>query len=265
MKRARFWAVVAGFVVLTAGYAGAAQGKLTICMEDKEDFPNLMGDGTVLAAKNPGVAVEFVELIAKKLDLELQIKRMDWGKCIKEEVKNGTIDGAIPAGYSAERDQIAMFPKKNGQPDAEKTYTVMNYSVYKKEGTAVEWDGTVFKGAAGAKCGTKTGYSIIPKLKEAGLEVVEGPTAANLKKLAAGELQLVVELELQADRKLAQDPDLATAIEKLPTPFVSRLNYLLLSKEFVRKNPQLADKIWAAAGELRKNDYSRIVRKYLSL
>jgi polar amino acid transport system substrate-binding protein len=234
-------------------------------MEDKEDFPHLMGSGEAIEAKNPGVAVEFAQLIAKKLDLDLQIKRMDWGKCIKEEVKNGTIDGAIPAGFSKERDEIAAFPKKGDQPDLDKSYTNMNYSVYIKEGSDIDWDGKAFIAPAGTKCGTKTGYSIIPRLKEAGFDVVEASTEENLKKLAAGEIQMVVELELQADRKLAQNPDFAVAIEKLSTPFLSRLNYLILSKAFVSKNPALAEKIWEASGELRKNDYSRLVRKYMSL
>lgn len=248
-------------IVAFSAPAFAAKKILTIVCEDKEDFPNVIGDGEKINENLPGVAIEFVRILGQKLGMKVVVKRMPWKRCLDIEVKQGKADGVIPISYKKEREEIGAYPMKNGKPDPNLMFSMQSYVFYKQRGARVEWDGyniLNFKGIVGAP----PGYSVIDDIKKMGLPVGEGFALSNMYKLASGKIQLAASLEQEGDQVLATYPDLNHKIEKVTPPIITKPYYLMLSHQFVRNNPELAKRIWNTIQELREKEYKKLVRKY---
>lgn len=239
----------------------AEPGTLVILCEDKEDFPNVIGDGERVGERRPGVAIEFARLVGKKLKMNVLIKRMPWKRCLEIEIRHGRADGVIPISYRKEREEIGAYPMKNGKLDTRYMFSVESYVFYKSKGSQIDWDGSAIRDFRGI-VGAPPGYSVIDNIVKMGLRSEEGYSPANMQKLAAGRIQLVAALEQEGDHVLAKHPDLGSKIEKIRPPIVTKNYFLMLSHQFVKNNPVLAKKIWDTVRELRETEYKRLVRKY---
>jgi polar amino acid transport system substrate-binding protein len=54
-----------------------------------------------------------------------------------------------------------------------------------------------------------------------------------------------------------------TNIKKLPIPLASKDYYLMLSKQFVGENPQLALDFWQAIADVRDSVFAEVVHQYM--
>jgi len=262
MKRFLLVSLLAGLITGTfTSLSIAAQDTLTIVCEDKEDFPNVIGDGEKINEKLPGIAIEFVRILGQKLGMKVVVKRMPWKRCLDIEVKQGKADGVIPISYKKEREEIGAYPMKKGHPDTGQMFSMQSYVFYKLRGSKIEWDGTNlhnFNGVVGAP----PGYSIIDNIKKMGVTLEEGFALSNMHKLASGRIQLAASLEQEGDRVLSTFPDLNHKIEKVTPPIIIKPYYLMLSHQFVRNNPILAQKIWVTIRELHVKEYKKLIHKY---
>lgn len=253
--------IACSFVGAGAPAVRAAPGTLVILCEDREDFPNVIGDGERINERRPGVAIEFVRLLGKKLKMNVVIKRMPWKRCLEIEIRQGRADGVIPISYRKEREEIGAYPMKNGKPDARYMFSVESYMFYKPKGSQIAWDGGIIRDFRGI-VGAPPGYSVIDNILKMGLRLEEGYSLANMQKLVSGRIQLVAALEREGDHVLVTHPDLGRKIEKIRPPIVTKNYFLMLSHQFVNNNPALANKIWDTVRVLRETEYKRLVRKY---
>jgi polar amino acid transport system substrate-binding protein len=53
-----------------------------------------------------------------------------------------------------------------------------------------------------------------------------------------------------------------TNVEKLPIPLVTKAYFLMFSHQYMKKNPQLAEKLWTRIGEIRDTVTKEVVPKY---
>lgn len=255
--------VLLGFFTLCTwhGNAMAAPKTLTIVLEDKEDYPNVVGDGERIHEKLPGIAIEMVKMVGQRLNMKVLVKRMPWKRCLDIEIKQGKADGVIPISYSKEREEIGAYPLLKGGPNKEQMFSVQSYMFYKLRGSSIDWNGSSIKHFTGV-VGAPPGYSIIEHVRQMGLPIEEGFTLNNMRKLASERIHLVASLEQEGDQVLATHPDLNKRIVKLAKPIVTKPYYLMLSHQFVAANPDLARKIWETLKMVREQEYGRLIKKY---
>lgn len=230
--------------------------------EDKENFPDLMGNGSEILAQNPGISVEVLKKLEPMVNIKITFKRLPWKRCLEVELKNGTADGAFLASYKQEREELGMYPMINGKPDTDKRVTTTSYVFYRLKGSKIDWDGKIllnFEGLIGAPAG----YSIVGDLTGMGYKVIESDNSIKgLKQLSDNKLALFSTLDVQGDSILKNDKDLSAKLEKIKIPFAAKPYYLMLSKQFVAKNPELSAKIWDSIKILREKEYPKIEARY---
>lgn len=243
--------------------ATAEMKKITFVCEDKEDFPVLMGNSSELAKTKPGVAVEILNMVEKKLGVVIEIKRVPWKRALEIELKNNNADGLFTASYKKEREEFGSFPMKDGQIDKNRKFSNVTYVFYRQKNTSVDYDGTVLNNLKG-KIGAPRGYSIVEDLQKKGYAVDEsGSTQTDLLKLAKGRIGAVAALELTGDYILKTNPDLNKAVEKISTPISTKGYYFMLSHQFVKDNPELSQRIWTEIAATSSKEYQNLVKKYL--
>ena len=242
---------------------GVAQTKVfTFVCEDKEDFPGVMGNSPAILPNNPGAGIEALRLVASRLGIEIKFVRMPWTRALEFELKNGTVDGLFTASYKKERETFGLYPMKAGVIDDSKALYSSNYVFYKLKSSKIEWDGKTLTGLLG-NIGAPRGYSIVGDLQKLGYTMEESDgTLTDFKKMDANRMEIAAELELTGDLFLERNPYLAQKIIKLSPPIVMKPYYVMLSKQFVAANPELAVKIWDSIGDMR-SEYIKIAAKYL--
>lgn len=258
--RAKLCIIVLG---LLAAVSLAAQNKgLVFVTQDKPDFPWITGDSSEIAAERPGASIDFVRALAAKLGVAIEIKRYPWTRCLETELKNGSADGAFLASYKPEREIFGLYPQKDGKTDASRRVNTSTYSFYRLKSSTWNWDGKTV-GKPGGAVGIPAGYSIGDDLKAMGFEVLTSAnTESNFRNLINGRLALVATLELDGDYLLEHQAAFKGKIEKVATPIVSKPYYIMLSRQFVERDPALAERIWAAAAELREKSLKAFLAKY---
>lgn len=251
-------------IILFCAFIGLANfafaSTLKVAIENKEDFPHVIGDGFALSEK-PGVAIEIMQNLADELGMELEIVRQPWKRCIHCLLHNGDVDILVPASFKESRLEYGLYPFKDGKVDASKRYTETTYSFYRLKDSRVNWDGEEISGLQGS-IGAPLGYSIVDDLSKMGFDVQESTVESSFKKLVLGRVELVAALELAGDKILADNDVLASKVEKIKVPLKTKNYYVMLSKQFVQNNQELAVKIWDIVEKLRSTKYDDIFLTY---
>lgn len=246
------------FIFFLSFQVTAAELSFTLTTGDVHEAPWLIGNSTEIQP-NPGMGPELWQRAAKQSGLKIKILRMPSLR-ILSELEKGTTDAAAGFSYREDRAKFAAYPMKDGKPDPSKRVMSFRYHVYRLKGTQVNWDGKKFSNLKGP-VGVRLGTSIADDLKKMGIEVdtVKSPIQ-NLDKLARGRIEAIVGGQEQMDHLISQRN--YKNIEKLPRPVVEKAYYLIFNKEFMKKNPAAAEKIWAKIGELRDKTYAELLPKY---
>ncbi len=238
--------------------------ELTFACEDQEDFPNVLGSSEKINPDKPGVAIEVLRLVEKKLNVKINIKRGPWKRILEIDLKTGVVDGVFTASYKPERDAFGAFPKKDGKIDETRRFASVTYSFYKLKNSQVNWDGTTLKNFT-ASIDAPRGYSIVDDLKKKGYNVEESAsTNLGFKKLIANRVSLVAALETTGDHFLSKTSEFNSKIEKVNPPIISKAYYFMLSNQLAQKDPVFAEKFWNAIKEIREKEFKIIIEKYLS-
>jgi len=262
MKKWHFLIVVLCFLAFNFS-AVAEVKKMTFVCEDKEDFPSLIGNKAELEKVKPGVAVEVLHAVGKKLGINIVVNRVPWKRALELELNNNKVDGLFLASYKKEREAFGAYPMKDGQVDKNRKFSTVTYVFYKLKNSEVKYDGNELKNFNG-KIGSPRGYSIVEDLQKKGYTVDESDsTLTDMKKLSLGRVGVVVALELTGDHILEKNPNLSNVIEKITTPLTTKGYYFMLSHQFVKDNPALAEKFWTEIADTSEKNYKNLVNKYL--
>lgn len=239
-----------------------SETQITFVCEDSEDYPSVIGNSNKLNTEKPGLTVESLNYIGKKLGFTVKVLRCPWKRAFESELKNNAVDGLFLASYKKEREEFGVYPTKNGKVNEEMAFYNSSYYFYRVKGSSVSYDGktlTNIKGPVGAP----RGYSIVEDIKKMGLTVEESDsTTVDFKKMASGRIEVAVALKLTADNLFKNNKELADKIEKIDIPLVNKPYFVMFSKKFYSDNKDLADKIWAELKQLRSRDYDNIAERY---
>jgi polar amino acid transport system substrate-binding protein len=244
--------------------------KIKIAYEDKEQPPYYMLNSTVIPRENPGVAVEMVSMLSQYIpELEIELVRMPWKRCTYSLGEN-LVDGIFNSSYVKERLEIGFYPtlnKKNEGPvDKERRLAMISYHFYSIEGNGFQWNGDFNE--VKLLVGAPSGYSIINDLKNKNSNILieEAPDSkTNLLKILKGRIAAAALQDVTADDIIKSEPKTFKQIKKHKIPIVEKEYYLMLSKAFVKENPELAQKIWDTIKIIREKESKRLIQKYAKL
>ncbi len=90
-------------------------------------------------------------------------------------------------------------------------------------------------------------------------------TKSNLERLALRRVDLAALHDVTADSIIKSNPTSFKNIEKLRPAYITKAYYLMLSHDFVEKNPKIAQQIWDAIEIIRETEFDEIASKYANL
>lgn len=238
-------AMMVAAVPLSAWACGDEGGaRLVVAFDTKSNPPRVMGEGTEIDRDRPGISVDVLCEAARRAGLGLELKRVPWARGL-HLIEHNQIDGLFNASFTPERQAIMVYPTRGGRPDPDRALFQQSYVLYARPGSGVQWDGTALAGLDGRAVGVTRGYVIGALLRADGVAVEEEETpAANFRKLLAGRVAAVADLEGIADRMIADTPELASGVRKFPAKLRQAPYYLVLSRAFFAGNPAAAERLW---------------------
>lgn len=239
-----------------------AEPIIKVVYMDKESPPRILGDGASIDWAKPGITLELFKMVEKQVGVQFQFKRMPWKRCLYV-VENGLADATFHASYSSDRAKFGVYPLREGEPDSTRAIYKNAYVIYVKKGSGVTWEGKTLKNIS-RPIGTQLSYAIAGDLRKMGYQVEEeGSVTSNLDKLLAGRISAYADLENIVDSALADYGSKYAAVEKLQPALSEKVYYLLFSKKFAGRHPQLTDQIWDAIRDIQQTDlYRNMLKKY---
>ncbi len=249
-------------IFMTGSLSWAETPQLRFACGETTNFPDYFSLEEIKDPQKPGAAIQAINLLAQKLNLNIVIKRTPWKRRLIE-LKAGELDGIFLGSYEKEREEFGLYPMKNGEIDTNRRFSTRTYVFYKLKNSPIEWDGKKLIHLSGS-IGACRGYSIVEDLNKLGYSKIEEvrDTLTLFKKLSLGRNSLCIDLEDKADYVLHKNPGLEDKIVKLATPFETKPYYLMLSKQFVQKNSELSERIWDALAQIRDNEYEQFRKLY---
>lgn len=229
---------------------------LVFCHEDQDSYPWVLKD-------RPGLNIHIMKLLERELALPIVLTSLPWRRCLAE-LASGRVDGAFASSFQQVRLEMGHYPSVDGRPDPNKRLHTSSYSLYRRKGDDLAWDGKQFRNLRGP-IGILSSFSIGDVLRSNGAEVDEGSKSPEdtLRKLVAGRVQGVALQTSRVERLLVQQPELGETIERAPVPLQEKSYYLMLSFKFVAAYPVLADAVWERLARLRESDeYKRIEQAF---
>lgn len=226
-----------------------------LCHDDIDSYPWLLKD-------RPGLNVLLLRAVETQAAVRFELQSAPWRRCL-HYLQTGAVDGVFAASYSPERARIGRFPMAGERPDATRAMMLDSYSLYRLRSSAVAWDGRTLR--VDGLVGAQQGYSIVEQLKELGVEVDDGATAAerNLQKLAAGRVAATALLTLEADRLIRADAVWREIIEKISPVLIEKPYFLIFSRSFFARHEVVAEEIWRRIRSVRESaDYRAQVASF---
>lgn len=244
------WCVGMTLALLWASQAGAAAPRMRMCAMDIEYPPFGTVDGT-------GHLQYLTYQTAKRINLDVVRHIAPRRRCL-EEIRSGLSDGMAGA-YSPQRAEHAVFPMARGEVDASKALGVITFRVYRRTGSALDWDGHRFRELGDKRLGVQAGFTYVTdRFAQLGVRYDDGAKALEptFAKLAAGRVEGVVAMMEEADALVARR--YPGQVERTSKVFGQTPVYLLVSRQYYRSNQKLVERYWEALRSYRASyEYRR--------
>ncbi|HEX3991920.1 MAG TPA: hypothetical protein VHX39_12185 [Acetobacteraceae bacterium] len=205
--------------------------------------PLICGNGTAIDPTMPGLTIEMLRMASERANVPIEFSRTPWQRGLYL-VETGQADAIFASSFVQERQRYGVYPLRDGRPDTRRKLFDQSYSLYVRGESLVGWDGESLINLH-APVGATPGYAVVPVLRAMGVAVEEEPShIANLRKLVAGRLDAYAELETQIRPMLRNDQAEFAGIAELSPPVLTKPYYLMFSKIFYSKTPDIAERIW---------------------
>ena len=247
---------------LAEGRSTAASNEqpFVFCYLDQEVYPYYAGDGTAVPERPPGLVIDLLRLAFEQVQVPIEIVRKPWNRCMRD-LASGHINGVV-ASYLEERAYIARYPMKDKALDPRRRILTAVYAIYQRENQPWVWNGKEFVDR-NTLLGVPLGYSVGSRLRAQGLKTFEAGTIRDqLEMLQRERITVVIALETAVDSILSHEREKFAGIVKTPLPLQAIDLYLLLSKDFIKEKPDLADRLWQAMADARITHYSQFAKRY---
>ncbi|WP_430457006.1 amino acid ABC transporter [Rheinheimera sp.] len=255
---------------LAAGNLQAAQPTTTaksavalrFCYEDKPLEPYYRGHGAQVPKDYPGATIEHLyQLTAAIPGVSLTLERLPWKRCLSK-LQAGETD-ALVASYRPEREDIGNYPMLDGKPDPSRAFSEHHTCLVKKADSQWTWDGERVQGIDSLVVARPLGYAplIVPGPQQVSMHYTLSGTM-DLDLLQAGRIHAVTTLCKIAGQAVVSSVISDLGLQVLQPPLHSNTGYLVFSKQFSERHPQLSAALWR---ELQLNKAIPIYRNYLKL
>ena len=239
----------------------AAPKEVVLVYENENNPPYALGNGKAIDFSRPGITLELLKKIEKKLDVKFIFKRVPWKRALLM-IQTDNADGLFHASFKQERAKYAVYPTLNNLPDSDKSIMSNSYFLYTKKDSKLSWDGKKFINLNG-KIGITKGFSIIDTLKDPEKIDLCSDLSTSLTKLNLDAVQGIVNLENRVDSMLLKNKELFNNIKKIKKPLRTKPYYLVFSKKFYDNNKQIVEAIWSEIKNMKLNgEYNEIKTKY---
>ncbi len=109
--------------------AYAEEPELVFAFSEHELFPYQLGKEIEFPKNNPGIYVEAVRFIGRRVPVKVTIKRIPT-KRIWSELEYGTVS-STGASYKTSREQFVVYPQKlNGAVDQNRSLLTATYALF---------------------------------------------------------------------------------------------------------------------------------------
>jgi len=207
--------------------------------------PLICGNGTGIDPTMPGLTIKMLRMAGERANVPIELSRVPWQRGLYL-VETGQADAIFASSFVKERQRYGVYPLKDGRPDTGRKLFDQSYSLFVRGESEVGWDGEALINLR-APVGATPGYAVVPVLRAMGVAVEEEPDhTANLRKLVAGRLDAYAELETQVRPMLASNKAEFGGIVELSPPVLTKPYYLMFSKIFCSRTPEIAEQFWDA-------------------
>lgn len=246
--------------IVTVSFANQTEPTVVnVSFKNKDYYPYCVGDGKNILSLNPGIAIEAMLSIEKKLNIKFNFERDPWSRQ-KRKMQYNQIDMIFLASFKESRKQWGVYPiRQNGAVDESKKIIESAYVIYKLKESKLDWDGVKFLNLSG-QITTQKGYSIVSFLKERNVDVVENRSNTDLEKLLAKRVEGVARHDTTFDHYFKLNPHIAKKIVKLTIPLKSKAYYLVSSHKFYDSNSILVNQIWDELKNMDTSDKFKTIR-----
>ena len=215
---------------------------LRVCMAEVEHAPWRLAeaDGRV---RDRGLDFQLIEEFRRLSGWRVQIQMRPGKRCLVE-LQQGSTDANVGLSHSPERETYLRYPPPAGKPDPALALRVDRYALYRRAGSAVQWDGHKLTLPGGAVA-TQLGHSIAADLRTKGVAVDERArsTAAALELLLSGEVAAAALHQSDAEAVRRQRPEFAV-LELISPPLAQKPYFVVFSQEFGRRHEAEMDALW---------------------
>jgi polar amino acid transport system substrate-binding protein len=246
-RRSALGAIVLALLpaVLSREAPAVAAEPVRILFDVFENPPLIDGNGTMIDPVKPGLTIELLRMASERANIAIELSRTPWQRGLYL-IETGQADAIFASSYLEERLRYGVYPMKDGRPDTRRKLFDQSYRLYVRAGSGVNWDGKTLTNLR-APVGATTGYAVVPVLRAMGVEVAEEPNhVANLRKLVAGRIDAYAEFDTHVRPLLRNDPAAFGGIIELSPPVLTKPYYLMFSKIFYTRAPQVAERFWDA-------------------
>ncbi|TFW29939.1 substrate-binding periplasmic protein [Duganella callida] len=222
--------------------AAAAPLEVRMCIFDHPFPPLTYPDGS-------GQAQDVLRRASRLQPVSIQNIVAPRFQCM-EQLRTGQVD-AMLAAFIEDRTSYSAFPMHDSQPDASRAVGELKFSVSRRRGGEVEWDGKLFHHLGRQPVGTQPGMLHVSLLRQ--LNVVIDDSANSPEQvfamLAQRRVAAVVTQQGEGEQIIARL--YRGEIEMLPTPLITTPIYLIVNKVFYQQHKPQIDAYWDAVRQVR--------------
>ena len=241
--KAKVWKGVSlGSGLMLAVAVQAAALDMTVCVFDRPFSPLTFPDGC-------GQSLELLRRASAQQPVAIRQLVASRSQCMNR-LRNGQVD-AMLAAFTPERTAYGAYPMKGARPDPRRGVGELNFSVFRRQGGTVAWDGQRFIGLGRQPVGAQPDLLHMPMLREMNVVIDDSGSSVDqvFAKLAGRRVAVVVTERAEGGTLLARK--YRGQIEMLPTPFQQTPIYLIVNKAFYQKHQAQIEAYWQAIAQAR--------------
>lgn len=235
--------LLCGLMLGAPSLSRAAPLEVTVCVFDQPFSPMTFPDGC-------GQSLELLRRASALQPVAIRQLVAPRSQCMTR-LRSGEVD-AMLAAFTPERTAYGAYPMKGAQPDPRRGVGELNFSVSRRRGGTVGWDGQRFIGLGRQPVGAQPDLLHMPMLREMNVVVDDSGSSADqvFAKLAGNRVAVAVTEHDEGGELIARK--YRGQIEMLPVPFQRTPIYLLVNKTFYQQHAAQIEAYWQAIAQARQ-------------
>lgn len=235
------WLWLPGLLLGLPAQAFAEALSLRVCQNDAAHVPWRMPEPGGAKARRAGLDFVFLDLLAQRAGLQLQITLAPGRRCLVE-LRAGQQDAILGISHLPERELDGVYPRStDGRVDEKRAIRFDQYAWYVPTHAELNWDGRRLLLPRGSLVGVQSSNAIGAELKRQGYRIEDGARTAEatLEKLVRGRVEAAALLSSHADAVLQRVPGWRNQVRRLDPPLERRAYYMIFSHGFAEQRGAL--------------------------